>query len=174
LLLLLLYHHQLLLFIFLIVFVCLFLCSQLNCPELILGADEDCNLFSLRRKIDTADAEDRARLVPNGRFHLGSKVNVFKEGSLVRRSANHEASPTVSHIFGTVSGMLGVIVPLSQQDFQFFNRLEDILSESFIRSVGAFPHRSWRAYRTSNPVGFHFSDKVQIRFRVVLGKCRNS
>ena len=121
--------------------------------HVMLGADEDSNLFSLRRNTEASDPEDRARLVPCGRFHLGSKVNAFQAGSLVRTSSSDSdrASPAPSHVFGTVSGMLGVVVPLTQEQYRFFVKIENLLTEQYHRSIGDLPYKTWRAFRTSTP-----------------------
>ena len=61
-----------------------------------------------------------------GYYHLGDYVNVLREGSLV---ANADLSgfmrPPV--LFGTVSGLIGMILSLTREKFEFLDKLQSIM-----------------------------------------------
>ena len=52
-----------------------------------LGAENNFNLFTLRRQSDAATDEERSRLEVVGEYHVGEFVNRFRRGSLVIAAA---------------------------------------------------------------------------------------
>ena len=79
--------------------------------ETYLGAENNFNLFTLRRQSDAATDEERSRLEVVGEYHVGEFVNRFRRGSLVMRLPDQE-NADVPTLFGTVSGVIGVLATL--------------------------------------------------------------
>lgn len=70
--------------------------------EIFLGADQDCNLFSLKRLSD-GDEERAGRLEPHGYFHLGDWVNIIRSGSL-NSQPNENTALNTSAISASAAG----------------------------------------------------------------------
>ena len=60
------------------------------------------------------------------RFHLGEFVNRFRQGSLVMRPADADSSLAAAPalLFGTVNGVIGVVVTLQKAKYEFLLRLQ--------------------------------------------------
>lgn len=50
-----------------------------------------------------------------------------------------------SLLFGTVSGMIGVVLPLTKEQYLLLNRLQDVLNK-VVHGVGGFSHKEWRTF----------------------------
>ena len=55
-------------------------------------------------------------------------------------------------LYGTVNGVLGVVASLPQEEFTFFNKLQDKLRGSAgrpgpIKGVGGLVHSEWRSFQ---------------------------
>jgi len=59
-----------------------------------LGADDNGNIFSVRRQTDAATDEERSKMEPQGGFHLGDSINVFRRGSLNSQPSEQDATST--------------------------------------------------------------------------------
>ncbi|OAF69591.1 DNA damage-binding protein 1 [Intoshia linei] len=135
-----------------------------------LASESSCNIKSFRRKrfdpyldcyIDEDD-EINHRIMPlpnakvkfgpdvfvkmlksEGRMHMGSQINVFRKGSLI--SCQPQSVIDVSKIimFGTVCGMIGIIVNITKEQFLLLEKLQSKLSEN--TSIGNITHKSWRS-----------------------------
>jgi len=120
-----------------------------------LGAENDSNLFVVRRNAEAATDEDRTRLDPQGEFHLGEFVNRFHKGSLVMQpvgdasgDGEKDLPPSVVGepvLFGAVSGMIGAIFTLTPEAYMFFHHLQWALTR-VIQGVGGLQHNLWRSY----------------------------
>jgi len=112
-----------------------------------IGAENSFNLFTVKRNSDAATDEERSRLEVCGMFHLGEFVNRIRRGSLVMKlpEINSEESEIPTLIFGTVNGMIGVIASLSQENYSFFARVQECLT-NIIKGVGGFSHVEWRSF----------------------------
>lgn len=62
--------------------------------EHFLGADDNGNIFSVKRQADAATDEERGKMEPQGGFHLGDSVNVFRKGSLNSQPAEQNTLNT--------------------------------------------------------------------------------
>ncbi|KAI3937749.1 hypothetical protein MKW92_004607 [Papaver armeniacum] len=102
--------------------------------DIYLGAENNFNLFSVRKNSEGTTDEERARLESVGEYHLGESVNRFRHGSLI---------PTV--IFGTVNGVIGVIASLPQEHYLFLEKLQSNLVK-VIKGVGGLNHEQWRSF----------------------------
>lgn len=60
--------------------------------EHFLGADDNGNIFTVRRQSDAATDEMRSKMEPQGGFHLGDAINVFCRGSLNSQPAEQEGA----------------------------------------------------------------------------------
>ncbi len=109
-----------------------------------LGAENSFNLFTVRKNADAATDEERARLITVGEFHLGEFVNRFRAGSLVMKLGEADAQPPTL-VFGTVSGMIGVIASISAEQYHFFAKLQQHIT-AVIKGIGGFKHKEWRAF----------------------------
>ena len=74
-----------------------------------------------------------------GEYHVGELINKFQHGSLVMRTADMEARPIPTLLYGTVNGSIGVIASLPQEEFEFFWRVQQAITK-VIRGVGGFDH----------------------------------
>ncbi|GLE04253.1 hypothetical protein PINS_up013164 [Pythium insidiosum] len=139
-----------------------------------VGAETDFNLFVVQRNSGAASDEERGRLETIAEFHLGEFVNRFRFGSLVMQNtagANLPLPPTSdmvdvessttsmdtphaqqshshqSMLFATVSGMIGVILSINKEQYQWLSRLQAALNK-VVKGVGGFSHKEWRTYET--------------------------
>jgi DNA damage-binding protein 1 len=60
--------------------------------EHFLGADDNGNIFTVRRQTDAATDELRSKMECQGAFHLGDNINVFSRGSLNSQPAEQEGA----------------------------------------------------------------------------------
>lgn len=117
-----------------------------------LGAENWYNLFTTRKNADATTDEDRQRLEVVGEFHLGEFVNRFRKGSLSMHVPESGVAQIPTLLFGTVNGVLGVVASLPQEEFNFFNKLQDKLRGSpgkpgVIKGVGGLLHSEWRSFQ---------------------------
>ncbi|OQR96245.1 DNA damage-binding protein [Achlya hypogyna] len=112
----------------------------------VLGAEADLNLFCVQRQSGATTDEERARLECVGEYHLGEFVNRFRHGSLVMQPPG-----AASSLFGTVSGMLGVVLPLDSTQYTFLHRLQGALTK-VVKGVGGLLHKDWRMYESKRHV----------------------
>jgi len=142
-----------------------------------IGSETDFNLFTVQRNSGAASDEERGRLETVGEFHLGEFVNRFRYGSLVMQNsaASTQAFPAItaagptdmvdvaepapvapavqnqSMLFGTVSGMIGVILPISKDQYTFLLRVQQALTQ-FVKGVGGLSHKDWRTFENRRSV----------------------
>ncbi|KAL4189515.1 hypothetical protein AMTRI_Chr08g165760 [Amborella trichopoda] len=129
-----------------------------------LGAENNFNLFTVRKNSDAATDEERGRLEVIGEYHLGEFVNRFRHGSLVMRLPDSESSQIPTVIFGTVNGAIGIVASLSQHQFKFFEKLQGCLVK-VIKGVGGLSHEQWRSFnnekKTADARGFLDGDLIE-------------
>jgi len=122
--------------------------------DIYIGSEQENNIFTVRRNVDAATDEERGRLEVQGEFHLGELVNKFVHGSLVMQPAEAESPEGKKLIvqkpllFGTVNGMIGVILTIPQESFTFFSQLQRALGR-VINGVGGFVHEEYRSFYNS-------------------------
>lgn len=112
-----------------------------------LGAESSYNFWVLRRNIDAADAFERMRLTTIAKFHLGEFVNVIREGSFIDPKELSLVNPR--WIYATVSGSLGVIVPISDGQYSMLLQLQQRLDQT-VFGIGNLSFSSWRSYWNEN------------------------
>eukprot|EP01100_Stratorugosa_tubuloviscum_P000474 TRINITY_DN1107_c0_g3_i1.p1 TRINITY_DN1107_c0_g3~~TRINITY_DN1107_c0_g3_i1.p1 ORF type:complete len:1090 (+),score=387.33 TRINITY_DN1107_c0_g3_i1:154-3423(+) len=129
-----------------------------------IGADNSGNIFYVVKNSDANSDEERKKLITKGKFHLGESINCFKRGSLAFRNPDKQTSQIKSILFGTVNGTVGVIAPLSQEQFKFFQVLQDEITQ-LIPGIGNFVYSDWRTFQNENtiekPSGFIDGDIVE-------------
>lgn len=112
-----------------------------------IGADSSYNLFTLQRNA-TANDEDRCRLNMVGQYHLGDFVNRFRVGSLVMRLPDSELSNVPTVLFGSITGAIGIIAALPEDDYKLLYEVQNLLCER-IYGVGGLNHSEWRSFETA-------------------------
>lgn len=132
--------------------------------DIYLGAENNFNLFTVRRNSDGATDEERGRLEVVGEYHLGEFVNRFRHGSLVMRLPDSETGQIPTVIFGTVNGVIGVIASLPHDQYIFLERLQGCLNK-VIKGVGGLIHEQWRSFnnekKTSDARNFVDGDLIE-------------
>ena len=113
--------------------------------DVFLGAENSFNIFTVMKNAEAASDEDRNRLDVVGEFHLGEFVNRFRKGSLVMRLPDSELSNQPTLVFGTINGVIGVIVGLTLQQYQFLEQLQHHL-RTFVRGVAGLSSLEWRKF----------------------------
>ncbi|CAL9775781.1 unnamed protein product [Musa acuminata subsp. burmannicoides] len=113
--------------------------------DVFLGAENNYNLFTVRKNSDAATDEERGRLEVVGEYHLGEFVNRFRHGSLVMRLPDSEAGHIPMVIFGTINGAIGVVASLPHDQYVFLEKLQANLVK-VIKGVGGLSHEQWRSF----------------------------
>lgn len=111
-----------------------------------VAADNSHNLVVVRKNPDAATEEERARLETVGRFHTGEFVNRLRPGSLVMRLPDSELGDVPTHLYGGVSGSVGLIASLPRELYELLAALQDGLKK-VIRGVGGFEWEAWRRFK---------------------------
>jgi DNA damage-binding protein 1 len=110
--------------------------------DIYVGAENSCNLFTVRKKSDAATDEERGRLEVVGEYHLGDFVSRFCHGSLRLPDSEMGQIPTV--IFSTINGGIGIIASLPHDHYLLLEKLQATLVK-FIKGVGSLSHEQWRS-----------------------------
>ncbi|XP_011011818.1 PREDICTED: DNA damage-binding protein 1a-like isoform X1 [Populus euphratica] len=113
--------------------------------DIYLGAENNFNLFTVRKNSEGATDEERGRLEVVGEYHLGEFVNRFRHGSLVMRLPDSDVGQIPTVIFGTVNGVIGVIASLPHEQYLFLEKLQSNLRK-VIKGVGGLSHEQWRSF----------------------------
>lgn len=113
--------------------------------DIYLGAENNFNLFTVRKNSEGATDEERSRLEVVGEYHLGEFVNRFRHGSLVMRLPDSDVGQIPTVIFGTVNGVIGVIASLPHDQYLFLEKLQ-INLRKVIKGVGGLSHEQWRSF----------------------------
>ncbi|KAI7751098.1 LOW QUALITY PROTEIN: hypothetical protein M8C21_020503 [Ambrosia artemisiifolia] len=132
--------------------------------DIYLGAENNFNLFTVRKNSEGATDEERGRLEVVGEYHLGEFVNRFRHGSLVMRLPDSDVGQIPTIIFGTVNGVIGVIASLPQDQYIFMEKLQSNLRK-VIKGVGGLSHEQWRSFynekKTSDSRNFLDGDLIE-------------
>ncbi|OVA12038.1 Cleavage/polyadenylation specificity factor [Macleaya cordata] len=132
--------------------------------DIYLGAENNFNLFTVRKNSEGATDEERARLEAVGEYHLGESVNRFRHGSLVMRLPDSDVGQIPTVIFGTVNGAIGVIASLSHEHYLFLEKLQSNLVK-VIKGVGGLSHEQWRSFnnekKTADAKNFLDGDLIE-------------
>ncbi|KAI3800731.1 hypothetical protein L1987_28825 [Smallanthus sonchifolius] len=141
--------------------------------DIYLGAENNFNLFTVRKNSEGATDEERGRLEVVGEYHLGEFVNRFRNGSLVMRLPDSDVGQIPTIIFGTVNGVIGVIASLPQDQYIFMEKLQTNLRK-VIKGVGGLSHEQWRSFynEKKNAESRNFLDGDLIESFLDLGRSR--
>ncbi|KAM7524858.1 hypothetical protein LguiA_014760 [Lonicera macranthoides] len=115
--------------------------------DVYLGAENNFNIFTVRKNSEGATDEERGRLEVVGEYHLGEFVNRFRHGSLVMRLPDSDVGQIPTVIFGTVNGVIGVIASLPPEQYSFLEKLQANLRR-VIKGVGGLNHEHWRSFNS--------------------------
>ncbi|KAL9270792.1 DNA damage-binding protein 1-like protein [Drosera capensis] len=113
--------------------------------DIYLGAENNFNIFTVRKNSEGATDEERARLEVVGEYHLGEFINRFRHGSLVMRLPDSEVGQIPTFIFGTVNGVIGVVASLRHEHYLFLEKLQTSMRK-VIKGVGGLSHEHWRSF----------------------------
>ncbi|KAE8688032.1 DNA damage-binding protein 1 [Hibiscus syriacus] len=115
--------------------------------DIYLGAENNFNLFTVRKNSEGTTDEERGRLEVVGEYHLGEFVNRFRHGSLVMRSPD--------------------------SDYIFLEKLQSSLRK-VIKGVGGLSHEQWRSFnnekRTAEAKNFLDGDLIESFLDLSRGK----
>ncbi|POG81286.1 uncharacterized protein OCT59_022028 [Rhizophagus irregularis] len=114
--------------------------------EEFIASDADHNLFTLRKNSDSTDEEERKKLEEVGAFHLGDQINRIRHGSLAMNNPDIEPIASRTLLFCTVSGAIGVIATISEERFNFLQKLEHCIDKT-IGPIGGLTHSDWRVFQ---------------------------
>uniref|UniRef100_A0A0D3GBK3 DNA damage-binding protein 1 n=1 Tax=Oryza barthii TaxID=65489 RepID=A0A0D3GBK3_9ORYZ len=132
--------------------------------EIYIGAENNYNIFTVRKNSDAATDEERGRLEVVGEYHLGEFVNRLRHGSLVMRLPDSEMGQIPTVIFGTINGVIGIIASLPHEQYVFLEKLQSTLVK-FIKGVGNLSHEQWRSFhndkKTSEARNFLDGDLIE-------------
>ncbi|KAF9588985.1 hypothetical protein IFM89_017664 [Coptis chinensis] len=103
--------------------------------DVYLGAENNFNIFTVRKNSEGATDEERGRLEVVGEYHLGEFINRFRHGSLVMRLPDSDVGQIPTVIYGTVNGVIGVIASLPHEQYLFLEKLQSNLVK-VIKGVG--------------------------------------
>lgn len=124
--------------------------------DIYIGAEADFNIFTVRHKTDALSDEDRIFLESQGSFHVGEFINCFRKGSLVMvptetSSIIGPSQTWQSTLFGTVNGMIGVVLSISPQQYDFLSKIESAIA-TILPSIGNLDHTEWRTFRNKQKI----------------------
>ncbi|XP_047333166.1 DNA damage-binding protein 1-like [Impatiens glandulifera] len=140
--------------------------------DVYLGAENNFNLFTVRKNSEGATDEERSRLEVVGEYHLGEFINRFRQGSLVMQSPDSEMGQIPTVIFGTVNGVIGIIASLNHEQYVFFEKLQSNMRK-VIKGVGGLSHEQWRSFYEKKTVDArNFLDGDLIESFLDLGRGR--
>lgn len=132
--------------------------------DVYLGAENNFNLFTVRKNSEGATDEERGRLESVGEYHLGEFINRFRHGSLVMRLPDSDVGQIPTVIYGTVNGAIGVIASLPHEQYLFLEKLQSNLVK-VIKGVGGLSHEQWRSFsnekKTSEAKNFLDGDLIE-------------
>ena len=115
--------------------------------DVYLGAENNYNLYTVRKNDEVAEEEARSRLKVVGRFHLGDFVNRFRTGSLVMRMPDSAFSSVPTKLYGSISGAVGVIASIGAEHYEMLSKVQVALSK-VIKGVGGLDHEEYRSFQT--------------------------
>jgi len=115
-------------------------CDILNESHFVL-AESMGNIVVLRKEMGQDDS--RFHLAPVAQFHTGERINCFVSGSFA--CSDSESNFDQCHIFGCASGMIGIIVPLSEEQTALLVKLQEGLRK-IVFGLGCLEHKFWRTF----------------------------
>ncbi|TKY60195.1 DNA damage-binding protein 1a [Spatholobus suberectus] len=113
--------------------------------DIYLAAENNFNLFTVRKNSEGATYKERGRLEVVGVYHLGELGNRFRIGSFFMRSPDSDVVQIPTVIFGTSNGVIGVIASLPHEQYVFLQKLQSNLKK-IIKGVGGISHEQWRSF----------------------------
>lgn len=112
-----------------------------------IGAEQHFNFFVVRRNSEAATDEERLRLLTVGEFHAGDFINRFRHGSLVMRLSESDATHSQTLLYAGVSGAIGVVATLKAEQYEFFNKLQNLLADpKAIGGIGGLKHKEYGSH----------------------------
>jgi len=115
--------------------------------DVYLGAENNYNLYTVRKNDEVAEEEMRSRLQVAGGYHLGDFVNRFQSGSLVMRMPDSALSNIPTKLYGSISGAVGVIASIGVEHYEMLAKVQVALTK-VISGVGGLQHTEYRSFQT--------------------------
>ncbi|KAL9642809.1 hypothetical protein ABK040_009884 [Willaertia magna] len=123
-----------------------------------IASDNTYNLFTLQKNEDATTEEERKKLIRVGKYHLADQVNKIVHGFIGMRVGTELSLPGLhldkdgtypvkTLIFGTISGGIGVIAKLPKETFDYFNKVQIVMS-NVAKGLANMPRDQYRAFRT--------------------------
>jgi len=122
--------------------------------ETYIGSENFNNVFVCQRQSirdgsdTTAYAAERMEEV--AMFNVGDLINCFQRGSLVMDSVVETELKTrhsESLLYGTVTGSIGMILPIEEESFEFLSRVEKKMEQQK-EGIGGLRHEKYRSFRS--------------------------
>ena len=124
---------------------------EMIAPSFYIGADMSSNLFTMRRNVNAASEEEKARLEVWGEFNLGQMVNKFVKGRLGGGPGDGDDKKRDDDVlYATSNGSLGAIFSLDAADYAFFGCVQKCLVKAEGEGMGGMgwdDFRSWDGER---------------------------
>jgi len=138
--------------------------------DVTIGAENEYNIFTVRRNTTSENEEERRTLEVVGRYHVGDLINRFHHGSLVMNTAakttdNDDVDMSGKKdngskstrdgkledilkpiIYATVSGAIGIIARLTKEQYDYFLQIQEAMN-TVVKGVGFFKHEDYRAFK---------------------------
>jgi DNA damage-binding protein 1 len=130
-----------------------------------IGAETNFNIFVCKRDSKATNEQERAILQQVGLYHLGDSVNVMRQGTLVVQHPS-ESSLEIKRatLFGTVDGVVGLILTIDEALFKKLERIQNSLTK-MVKSIGKIDHSDWRAFKghksSQAAIGFVDGDLIE-------------
>ncbi|KAF8976248.1 DNA damage-binding protein 1a, partial [Entomortierella lignicola] len=96
--------------------------------ETFIAANNASSIFTLIKNTETTSEDEAKRLQWSGGWHMGDQINRFKHGSLVMTNQENDAPAIPKLLFGTVSGVIGVVATLTPETYNLLNHLQTNIS----------------------------------------------
>ncbi|CAD5219378.1 unnamed protein product [Bursaphelenchus okinawaensis] len=98
--------------------------------DTMIAAENAYNLYVVRKEAKIEGEDEKTKFRQAGFWYLGENVNVFRRGSLLTPNTDTGTNFTNPLLFGTADGSLGVIVQLTEDDFNFLLNLQRSLANN--------------------------------------------
>jgi DNA damage-binding protein 1 len=115
--------------------------------DIYLGAENNYNMYTVRKNDEVAEEEARSRLQFVGGYHLGDFVNRFRSGSLVMRMPDSALADVPTKLYGCISGAVGIVASIGAEHYEMLSKVQVALS-TVIQGVGGLDHKEFRSFQT--------------------------
>ncbi|CAG8582196.1 11914_t:CDS:2, partial [Diversispora eburnea] len=118
--------------------------ETLNDDEFICCESQNNSILTFRRNVDTSDVLLKEKLDMVGIYNYGDSINRFRHGSLAANVSEPIINIESRVLFVTSSGAIGIIIPISQKQFDKLKKLQDAY-QKVVGFYGGLDIYSWRS-----------------------------